>query len=89
MLPLSGQERAKEALSFGLGIEAKGYNLYVMGEHATGRYTLVHEYISKNVGSVPTPDDWCFINNLKKSANLLCFACRQVRVKSCTKNSTV
>ena len=38
-----GQERAKEALEFGLGITASGYNLYVMGEHATGRYTLVHE----------------------------------------------
>ena len=58
-----GQDRAKEALSFGLGIEAKGYNLYVMGEHATGRYTLVHEYIAKNVVTVPTPDDWCYINN--------------------------
>ena len=61
-----GQERAKEALAFGLGIEAKGYNLYVMGEHATGRYTLVHEYIAKNVGNVPTPDDWCYINNFEE-----------------------
>ncbi len=58
-----GQERAREALSFGLGIEAKGYNLYVMGEQATGRYTLVHEYISKQVANAETPDDWCFINN--------------------------
>ncbi|MCC2615805.1 AAA family ATPase [Aestuariibacter halophilus] len=60
-----GQIRAREALSFGLGIEAKGYNLYVMGEHATGRYTLVHEYIAKQVVNVPTPDDWCFINNFE------------------------
>lgn len=58
-----GQDRAREALSFGLGIQAKGYNLYVMGEHATGRYTLVHEYIAKSVTNVPTPDDWCYINN--------------------------
>lgn len=58
-----GQTRAREALSFGLGIEAKGYNLYVMGEHATGRYTLVHEHIAKSVVNVPTPDDWCYINN--------------------------
>lgn len=58
-----GQQRAREALSFGLDIQAKGYNLYVMGEHATGRYTLVHEHIAKSVVSVPTPDDWCFINN--------------------------
>lgn len=58
-----GQERAREALSFGLGIEAKGYNLYVMGEHATGRYTLVHEHITKSVVNAVTPDEWCYINN--------------------------
>ncbi|WP_102795535.1 Lon protease family protein [Bowmanella denitrificans] len=58
-----GQQRAREALNFGLGIDAKGYNLYVMGEAATGRFTLVHEYIAKHVSSVPTPDDWCYINN--------------------------
>jgi len=60
-----GQERARAALSFGLGIESTGYNLYVMGEHATGRYTLVHEYIAKNVLTVPTPDDWSYINNFE------------------------
>ncbi len=60
-----GQQRAREALDFGLGIEANGYNLYVMGEHATGRYTLVHEHITRSVSSVPTPDDWCFINNFE------------------------
>ncbi|GGO74232.1 Lon protease family protein [Bowmanella pacifica] len=58
-----GQHRAREALNFGLGIDAKGYNLYVMGEVATGRFTLVHEYIAKHVNSSPTPDDWCYINN--------------------------
>lgn len=61
-----GQNRAKEALSFGLGIDAKGYNLYVMGEQATGRYTLVHEYIKKNVVTAKTPDDWCYINNFEE-----------------------
>lgn len=60
-----GQDRAREALEFGLGVEANGYNLYVMGEHATGRYTLVHEYIAKHVKAVPTPDDWCYINNFE------------------------
>ncbi len=59
-----GQERAREALKFGLGIEAQGYNLYVMGEPATGRYTLVHEYVEKQaISKVSTPEDWCYINN--------------------------
>ncbi|MGJ8681527.1 Lon protease family protein [Paraglaciecola sp.] len=58
-----GQDRARDALSFGLGIKAKGYNLYVMGEQATGRFTLVHEFIDKYVNKTVTPDDWCYINN--------------------------
>ncbi|WP_416305022.1 Lon protease family protein [Neptunicella sp. SCSIO 80796] len=58
-----GQDRARTALDFGLGINASGYNLYVMGEPATGRFTLVHEYIAKHVSNVSTPDDWCYINN--------------------------
>jgi hypothetical protein len=40
---LIGQERAKNALSFGLGVDFQGYNLYVMGEQASGRFTLVSE----------------------------------------------
>src|SRR5690606_32792562 len=58
-----GQDRARTALDFGLGIDANGYNLYVMGEPATGRFTLVHEYIAKHVSNITTPDDWCYINN--------------------------
>jgi predicted ATP-dependent protease len=60
-----GQDRARDALSFGLGIEARGYNLYVMGEQATGRFTLVHEFIDKYVSKTFTPDDWCYINNFE------------------------
>ncbi|MBC3764378.1 Lon protease family protein [Neptunicella marina] len=58
-----GQHRARTALDFGLGIDASGYNLYVMGEPATGRFTLVHEYIAKHLSNNVTPDDWCYINN--------------------------
>lgn len=58
-----GQERAREALTFGLGIDTKGYNLYVMGEPATGRFTLVKDYIERQVTQSRAPDDWCYINN--------------------------
>ncbi|MCW8108614.1 AAA family ATPase [Alteromonas ponticola] len=58
-----GQERAREALTFGLGMKARGYNFYVMGEAATGRYTLVRDYIQRHANSLPNPDDWCLINN--------------------------
>ena len=58
-----GQARARDALQFGLGIDASGYNLYVMGEPATGRFTLVKDYIERQVARLSSPDDWCYINN--------------------------
>ncbi|AGP85530.1 Lon protease family protein [Alteromonas mediterranea] len=61
-----GQERAREALTFGLGINTKGYNLYVMGEPATGRFTLVKDYIERQVSQLSAPDDWCYINNFEE-----------------------
>ena len=61
-----GQERAREALTFGLAIQATGYNLYVMGEPATGRFTLVRDYLEREAISSAAPDDWCYIANLEE-----------------------
>ena len=57
---LIGQERAKKAVEFGLGVRSQGYNMYVMGEQATGRYTLISDYITSHheksqVSDVQTP----------------------------------
>lgn len=62
---LIGQERAKNALSFGLGIDVQGYNLYVMGEQASGRYTLVTDYIKAQKSQSYPLLDWCYLNNLE------------------------
>ena len=32
-----GHHRAKDALEFGLSMEAPGFNVFAMGEHGTGR----------------------------------------------------
>ena len=60
-----GQERAREAMSFGLGIGAPGYNLYVMGEPATGRFSLVKSHIETAATKLNAPEDWCYIANLE------------------------
>lgn len=71
---LIGQDRAKNALSFGLGIEASGYNLYVMGEQATGRYTLVSEYIKSQQSAPLERFDWCYLNNLENERSPIALA---------------
>ena len=58
-----GHERAKEALDFGLSMGAIGFNVFAMGEHGTGRLTLIKQMLTRLASSQATPDEWCYINN--------------------------
>jgi predicted ATP-dependent protease len=58
-----GQERAREALEFGLDMTMTGYNLFVMGEPATGRHTLINDHLKEVAKNKATPQEWCCINN--------------------------
>lgn len=58
-----GHHRAKEALDFGLAMEAPGFNIYAMGEHGTGRQTLIKQMLAAKASSQATPNEWCYINN--------------------------
>lgn len=62
-----GQKRARSALEFGLGIESQGYNIYVMGESALGRHSLIDEHLKSVAKNRGTPDEWCYINNFEDS----------------------
>src|SRR5688572_20644848 len=65
-LGLIGQERAVEALRFGLAIESKGFNIVVTGESGTGRTTAVREYLETFAAQKPRPDEWCYVNNFRE-----------------------
>ncbi len=58
-----GQERAQQALEFGLDMTMKGYNLFVMGEPATGRQTLINNHLKDVAKEKETPYEWCYVNN--------------------------
>lgn len=58
-----GHHRAKEALDFGLSMETRGFNVYAMGEHGTGRQTLIKQMLHAKASEEPTPSEWCYINN--------------------------
>ena len=58
-----GHERAKEALEFGLSMEAAGFNVYAMGVHGTGRQSLIKQMLTVLASSQSTPEEWCYINN--------------------------
>lgn len=58
-----GQERAIDAIHFGVGIPHEGYNLYVMGSTGLGRHTMVREAIQQQAKDASIPPDWCYISN--------------------------
>lgn len=60
---LVGQDRALDALSFGIAIEAPGFNVFILGDEGTGRRTAALDLIRKRAASRPAPDDWCYIND--------------------------
>ena len=62
---LIGQDRAVEAVEFGIGIRRDGYNLFAAGPAGTGKHTLIAEFLQRQAVSEPVPDDWCYVYNFE------------------------
>lgn len=58
-----GQERAVNAIQFGVAMKRPGYNIFVMGETGTGRSSYVREYLRIEGKRQATPDAWCYVNH--------------------------
>jgi len=58
-----GQERAVEALQFGVAMPRPGYNVFVMGEPGTGRFSFVKRYLKAEAKRLATPADWVYVNH--------------------------
>lgn len=61
-----GQERALAALSLGLSIRRKGYNIYVSGTIGSGRKHLIRRAIEARAQQEPTPPDWVYLFNFQE-----------------------
>ena len=62
-----GQERAREAVAFGVGLRSRGYNLFVLGPAGLGKRSLVHAMLSARAAHEPAPCDWCYVNNFQQA----------------------
>jgi lon-related putative ATP-dependent protease len=58
-----GQDRALQAMQFGIGIRRQGFNLFLLGPSGTGKYAIVRDFLEKQAATEPTPDEWCYVNN--------------------------
>ncbi|MSQ26562.1 MAG: ATP-dependent protease [Dehalococcoidia bacterium] len=62
-----GQDRAQDAVTFGLEIGTQGYNLFVVGVPGTGRSTTVLSHVERLAKAMPTPSDWIYVHNFQDS----------------------
>ena len=60
-----GQERAVQAIEFGLNMKSPGYNIFVTGIEGTGKSTIIKDIVHQYAQKLPTPPDWCMVNNFK------------------------
>lgn len=60
---LVGQERAIEAVEFGIAIQRPGFNVFAFGPSGSGKRSLVQELLEKRAATQPVPPDWCYVNN--------------------------
>jgi predicted ATP-dependent protease len=66
--PIVGQDRAVEAIRFGLAMNGLGYNIFITGLSGTGRLTTVKRFLEEACTSDDQPDDICFVYNFVKPA---------------------
>lgn len=61
-----GQDRAVQAIEFGLKMKQKGYNIYAAGSSGIGRTSYTNKLIKKH--AIPKElKDWVYVNNFKNS----------------------
>jgi lon-related putative ATP-dependent protease len=58
-----GQERAVEALRFGLGMRDRGYHLFVLGPPGTGRHSITLRTLERRAAEEPVPPDWVYVHD--------------------------
>jgi lon-related putative ATP-dependent protease len=59
-----GQERARIAIDFGIGMRDSGFNLFILGQPGTGRTSTIKSHLANIAAQQPVPDDWCYVHDL-------------------------
>ncbi len=82
-----GQERAVEALQFGVAMPRPGYNVYVMGEPGTGRFSFVRRYLKAEGKRLETRPTGCTSTTSTSPASRRLSGSSQVRRASSSPTS--
>lgn len=58
-----GQQRALDALKFGIDIKRPGFNVFAFGPAGIGKAELVAEILQQHENGTITRYDWCYVSN--------------------------
>ncbi len=64
---LLGQERASDAIKFGMGIKENNYHIFIAGPSKAGLTYAARTYLEEQAKKEPTPPDWCYVYNFKET----------------------
>src|SRR6266851_1338509 len=62
---LLGQQRALEAIRLAIGIDARGYNVFVSGLRGRDEREPILRLIEERAAQMPTPGDWLYVHNFE------------------------
>ncbi|MGB1251057.1 MAG: Lon protease family protein, partial [Candidatus Promineifilaceae bacterium] len=62
-----GQDRGVAAIEFGMEMQSRGYNIYVLGESGTGRTSAIQSFVTERAAGEPVPNDWVYVNNFQSA----------------------
>lgn len=65
-----GQQRALQAIQFGLGTERHGYNRFVLGSSGIGKHSAVMRLLSERAAQGEVLPDLCYVANYEEPAKL-------------------
>lgn len=62
---LIGQDRAKNAIEYGLSIDRYGYNIFLSGEYSSRKKQYLKNVLSEVSKNKKIPNDLCYVNNFE------------------------
>ncbi|RAL20314.1 ATP-dependent protease [Lujinxingia litoralis] len=60
-----GQERAREALGFGLSMQRPGYHIFAIGPPGLGKHEQILQTLNEEATRRPAPHAWCYVYNFE------------------------
>ncbi len=61
-----GQERAVEAIRFGIGMDRPGYNIFALGPQGLHKHQVVRHHLADEAARREVPPDRCHVNNFQE-----------------------